>query len=128
MTEQRRRWGKAGQRLTAEEIRRTDARAQQSAYRRMATEQQAYRMWAAGQVVPDTITLALGAAGLYGPRVDEACGATEPDVDQWESGELYPTWEQLKLLAALTGRTPVMFMRSYAARHRAFPARKPSRN
>jgi hypothetical protein len=42
-------------------------------------------------------------ARLEGPEVDIACGAKEPDVDRWEEGELYPTWEQLVLLAELTG-------------------------
>ena len=110
----RRRWGKAGQRLTAGEIRKADTRAQAAAYRRAATEQEAYRQWASGFVVPDTITLALDAMGFYGPEVDAACGAAEPDVDDWEAGTLYPTWEQLRLLAQLTGRTPIMFMRQHA--------------
>lgn len=35
-------------------------------------------------------------------------------MDRWEAGELYPTWDQLTLLAELTGRMPIMFMRRYA--------------
>lgn len=114
MNSQRGRWGKAGHRLGADEIRKADVRGQHASCRRVLAEQEAHRQWAAGLVVPDTITLSLDAMGLDGPEVDAACGATEPDVDRWEAGELYPTWEQLKLLATLTGRTPIMFMKSYA--------------
>lgn len=57
---------------------------------------------------PKRITLALDAKGLYGPEVDIACGAQEPDVDRWETGELVPTAEQLVKLAALT-EVPVGF-------------------
>lgn len=59
--------------------------------------------WARGQVVPHRITLALNLRELYGPEVDLACGAKEPDVDQWEAGEKYPAWPQLLALATLTG-------------------------
>lgn len=52
---------------------------------------------------PGRITMALNIADLYGPEVDEACGVEEPAVDQWETGELVPTVEQLRRLAALTG-------------------------
>lgn len=69
------------------------------------------RRYDAGLVVPHYITLALDAQGLHGPEVDEACGAHEPDVDRWEAGELYPTWEQLRALAELTGVTPAYFVR-----------------
>lgn len=54
---------------------------------------------------PKRITMALDARGLYGPEVDLACGAREPDVDRWETGDLVPTPEQLAKLAALTGVT-----------------------
>lgn len=64
--------------------------------------------WTAGQVVPHRITLALDSRRLDGPEVDEACGVKEPAVDRWERGTLYPTWEQLCLLAVLTG-FPVAF-------------------
>lgn len=101
MTE--RRWGKAGVRLTPAEARRNDARRGRTAHFRLADEQEAYRKWDAGLLVPHRITLALDARGLEGPDVDAACGAAEPDVDRWEAGELYPTWEQLKLLSNLTG-------------------------
>jgi hypothetical protein len=58
--------------------------------------------------VPARITAALDLRGLYGPDVDTACGAREPDVDLWESGEASPTPHQVELLAALT-RFPVAF-------------------
>jgi hypothetical protein len=48
----------------------------------------------------------LDAQALYGPEVDKACGAEEPDVDLWEAGKLYPTWRQVLMLAELTGNTP----------------------
>lgn len=54
------------------------------------------------KLVPARITIALDLRGLYGPEVDTACDAAEPDVDRWEAGELYPTWRQVELLAALT--------------------------
>jgi hypothetical protein len=60
---------------------------------------------------PRRITLALDARGLYGPDVDTACGAREPDVDRWEdpNDPLLPTAEQLVKLAALTGMTVEWF-------------------
>lgn len=54
------------------------------------------------KLVPARITIALDLSELYGPEVDAACDAAEPDVDRWEAGELYPTWQQVELLAALT--------------------------
>lgn len=110
MTGERRRWGKAGQRLTAEEARAADARAAQRRETATLFEQRDYRQWAAGEVVPARITIALDSHGLDGPEVDEQCGAHEPDVDMWEAGLLYPTWDQLRLLAELTGCTPGFFM------------------
>lgn len=58
--------------------------------------------WEQGLVRPFRITDALDSRGLDGPEVDEACLAHEPDVDQWEAGLLYPTFEQLLALAKLT--------------------------
>jgi hypothetical protein len=57
---------------------------------------------------PARITLALDApAGgrprLEGPDVDLACGAVEPAVDRWETGDEVPTVAQLRALSALTG-------------------------
>lgn len=58
--------------------------------------------------VPARIKYALDARKLDGPEVDVACGAVEPAVDRWETGEEVPTGEQVQLLAALTG-FPVEF-------------------
>ncbi|WP_128644983.1 hypothetical protein [Rhodococcus sp. BS-15] len=65
--------------------------------------------WAAGEIVPFRITQALDGAGLFGPEVDTACGAAEPAVDEWEAGIRYPTFEQLLLLADITGHAPEWF-------------------
>ncbi|QYN17454.1 hypothetical protein [Amycolatopsis sp. DSM 110486] len=105
-----RRWGKAGVPLTDAETRRNDARRNKTAAERVLADQRTYREWRAGKVVPWRITLALDSHALYGPEVDEACGAAEPDVDMWEAGTRYPTWEQLKKLAKLTMVTPGFFM------------------
>lgn len=52
--------------------------------------------------VPQRISAALDLRELYGPDVDTACGAAEPDVDEWELGISVPTREQVRLLAKLT--------------------------
>lgn len=109
MADERRRWGKAGQRLTPEQVQANRHRAGLALIRDRAEEDAAKRLWAAGLVRPWRITMMLNANMLYGPEVDEACGAREPDVDLWEAGKLYPSWEQLKLLAELTGCTPRFF-------------------
>lgn len=113
MTE-RRRWGKAGERLTPEQARQRDAlalrRQAQSAERRAEDDRIAREKWAAGMVVPHNITLALDTLGLEGPEVDLACNAREPEVDMWEAGKLYPRWDQLVALAELTERTPRFFV------------------
>ncbi len=57
---------------------------------------------------PERITTALNLRMLYGPEVDEALGGEEPMVDEWESGERVPTFEQMQRLALLTG-FPVRF-------------------
>jgi hypothetical protein len=104
------RWGKAGVRLTEQEVAHRDRQAvgrrNLANLRRQEHDRAAYRLWRAGELKPYLITLALDAQGLYGPEVDKECGAAEPDVDLWEAGKLYPTWEQLVLLAELTGKTP----------------------
>lgn len=56
-----------------------------------------------GRPYPERITLALDLGGHEGPEVDIACGAVEPAVDRWETGEEIPTMEQLRLLGQLTG-------------------------
>jgi len=104
------RWGKAGVRLTDREAERR-ARAAVAARNRSQQHRDtdnriAYRLWRAGELQPHLITRALDARALYGPEVDIACGATEPDVDLWEAGKLYPAWRQVLLLAELCGVTP----------------------
>lgn len=103
-------WGKAGVRLTEKEIEQRGRAATVSRNRhkteRVADDRIAYRLWRAGELQPYLITKALDAQGLFGPEVDVACGASEPDVDLWEAGKLYPTWQQVLRLAALVGSTP----------------------
>lgn len=110
------RWGKAGVRRDPREAEANAARLRAETNRARAVRErslaEARRAWAAGEVVPAAITIALDAAGLEGPEVDVACGAQEPDVDRWEAGELYPTWDQLCLLADLTGCPPHFFTMS----------------
>ncbi len=109
------RWGKAGERLNPDgtrdekRIRQLRSRAGLGRVARLADQKEAYKRWRAGLVVPNRITMALNLRGLYGPDVDTACKATEPEVDQWEAGERYPTWEQLQALADLTGYTARFF-------------------
>ncbi len=55
-----------------------------------------------GTVHPSRISHALNARHLYGPEVDAACLAAEPDVDEWEAGRRVPTEEQVEALARLT--------------------------
>lgn len=104
------RWGKAGQRLTEQEIAERNRAIVAERNRRKAgdeaREARDYKLWAAGLLKPWRITLKLDSLNLYGPEVDIACGTQEPDVDLWEAGKLYPTWEQTKLLAKLVGCTP----------------------
>jgi hypothetical protein len=58
--------------------------------------------------VPARITEALDLRKMDGPEVDLACGAQEPDVDDWEAARKVPSHEQIILLAELT-RFPVSF-------------------
>jgi DNA-binding transcriptional regulator YiaG len=71
-------------------------------YRMTLARQRGERELAGRKPVPHRITTALNLMGLYGPEVDRALGGEEPMVDQWESGELVPTREQVELLAELT--------------------------
>lgn len=80
-----------------------------AANRKEAGIERAELRWGIGEVVPFRITQALDGAGLFGPEVDVACGAVEPAVDEWEAGVRYPTFEQLLLLAELTGHDPEWF-------------------
>lgn len=72
-------------------------------------DEEGRRLWQRGHLIPARIAIALDAKGLYGPEVDHACGTSEPDVDNWEAGTLYPTWEQTKALAQLCGITVRFF-------------------
>ncbi|PZU04688.1 MAG: hypothetical protein DI630_00810 [Gordonia sp. (in: high G+C Gram-positive bacteria)] len=58
-------------------------------------------LWRTGKLVPAYISKLLDAARLYGPEVDAACNAAEPEVDLWEVGRLYPRWDQTVALARL---------------------------
>ncbi len=72
--------------------------------------QEARAGWQAGRVQPWLITQALDAAGLEGPDVDALCLAQEPEVDEWEAGTRYPTFEQLCALAKACGMLPHWFV------------------
>jgi hypothetical protein len=95
-------------RRRAQEIR---TRRNRAAAASRASDERAFSRWERGEVVPHLITMALDLRELHGPEVDVACGAREPDVDRWETGELYPSWEQLRALAALTKMIPEFFTR-----------------
>lgn len=116
------RWGKAGQRLDPDEAaRRERARAaarNRSRIRREADDARAQRLYLGGHLAPWRITLCLDEKGLHGPEADEQCGAAEPDVDLWEAGVLYPTWEQVVALARLCGVTPRFLMDDVRDPHR----------
>lgn len=99
------------------ETRGTDRAKFAAAVRRQRGDREEHAAWAAGLVQPFIITLALDAAGLYGPQVDEACGTFEPAVDMWEAGQLYPTWPELNALAELTRNTVNWFV----MRHEPIP-------
>ena len=58
-------------------------------------------LWRTGKLVPAYISKLLDSAHLYGPGVDAACNAVEPEVDLWEVGRLYPRWDQTVALARL---------------------------
>lgn len=77
----------------------------QEVRRRVQQERQRFKGLIAtrgGRPYPERITQALDLKLLQGPEVDIACGAVEPAVDRWETGEEVPTERQLELLAALT--------------------------
>ncbi|WP_143765243.1 hypothetical protein [Catenulispora acidiphila] len=93
-------------RLTEQEAATIDfrnaCRATEAAERAERDKDAAYGSWKAGRLRPYLITYALDRHGLYGPRVDVACGTEEPAADEWEAGVRYPTWPEFKALAALT--------------------------
>jgi hypothetical protein len=109
-----RRWGKAGVRLTAVEA--TDSARKRSVIDAIGDQKHAEMLriarikWASGLVIPDHITVALDMGNHYGPEVDAACLAAEPEVDLWEAGRLYPRWEQVRALSKLTGFGEVWLM------------------
>lgn len=109
-----RRWGRAGVRLTVaqagENDRRNARQREQSAQARVESDRIAHEKWRMGLVIPDHIAAALNKHDLYGPEVDIACGAREPDVDLWEAGKLYPRWDQILKLGELTRTWPIRFM------------------
>ncbi|WP_043736172.1 hypothetical protein [Nocardia asiatica] len=107
------RWGRAGVRLSPGEIRERRRRAGKRRLDAAHAEKMGHRMWAAGQLIPYLITLALG--DRHGPGVDIACGAAEPAVDRWELGQLYPSWAQTQALAQLTGWSVPSLCRSVTA-------------
>lgn len=103
----KRRWGKAGVRLTDAQADANQRRAAKRHRELMETAArdytEAHDAWRRGLIIPREISIALDLNGLYGPEVDIACKAEEPAVDMWEAAELYPTWEQLQAVAELTG-------------------------
>lgn len=80
-------------------------------YRAALARQREERLLATEKPVPERITIALDAAGLWGPEVDRALGVEEPTVDLWETGELVPSPDQVRALAKLCGVTPTMLYR-----------------
>lgn len=82
----------------------------QIAARAERAEAAAHQRWRAGLVVPHVITMALDFHDLFGPEVDLACHASEPAVDRWEAGKLYPRWDQLCALTELTQWPTARFM------------------
>lgn len=106
------RWARAGVRADPKEARARAGKLNQTKAARAAALEEARTKWARGLVRPYLITQALNLRGLEGPDVDVACLAAEPDVDNWEAGILYPSFEQLVALAELTGVQPRFFTSS----------------
>lgn len=65
-----------------------------------------YAEWKAGELRPWRLTIAFNTVGAVGDWVDAACGTRPPFVDLWEAGHVYPRWEELVRVGALTG-TPL---------------------
>ncbi|MBM4574848.1 hypothetical protein GS896_27710 [Rhodococcus hoagii] len=109
-------WGRAGVRLTvSDQLRRRAAATHRRHQQRRDAQRSlevAHQGWKLGLVAPWRITHALDAGNHQGPEVDIACGAEEPAVDEWEAGVRYPTFEQLTLLAELTGYAVDWFVRT----------------
>ena len=62
-----------------------------------------YAAWAAGELRLWRLTIAFNTIGAVGDWVDAACGTRPPFVDLWEAGHVYPRWEELVRVSALTG-------------------------
>jgi hypothetical protein len=99
-------------------VARLRAKAAPTRAARARADEEAYALWRGGHLEPWRISMALDSKGLEGPEVDIACGAQEPEVDLWEAGELYPTWEQVVALAELTGLTPKFLL--FQTKHHEF--------
>lgn len=66
----------------------------------------AFQGWQNGSLRPWQLTIAFNRHGFFGDWVDIAVGVTEPEVEAWEKGIIYPTWDQLTRVAALTDTNP----------------------
>ncbi len=112
MSNPERRWGRAGQRLTPVEAEGRDRVRAATRNKRAAAGAtrlyEAKREWAAGQMQPHAITIALDHAEQHGPEVDIALGVMEPTVDWWEAGIVYPRWQDVLNLAALCKVLPTI--------------------
>ena len=106
----RTRWASAGVRVDQAETRKRAGQRNANQFANVAMLERAKAAWARGEMKPAGITLMLDMNGLEGPEVDTACLAAEPDVDNWEAGTLYPSWEQVVALAELVGCSPEFFM------------------
>ncbi len=62
-----------------------------------------FTAWTAGTLRPWRCAAALNKARATGEWVSEACGAHGLEAGYWTAGRLYPTWENIVRLAALTG-------------------------
>ena len=65
-------------------------------------------LWAGGKLIPAAISMRIEMHLIShpehdGPAFDPLVLAAEPEVDHWEAGILYPTWEQTVALCELTG-------------------------
>ena len=112
MTNPERRWGRAGQRLTPVEAEGRDRVRAATRNKRAAADatrlSEAKQEWAAGQMQPHSITIALDGAEQHGPEVDIALGVMEPTVDWWEAEIVYPRWQDVLNLAELCKVLPTI--------------------
>jgi hypothetical protein len=116
-------WGKAGQRLTQQQILERRGR---RAFGRLVAERAndvAKLAWRRGELSPYAVTVALDLAGLFGPEADAKLGVEEPALDEWEAGTRYPEWSQVVALAAAAEMTPRALLRISPSTDRASSAR-----